>query len=125
MKLRIRGNSVRIRVSQSEMTRIVSEGLAEDSVHFGPGGRLTYRVEVVPEGPIRAAYVGDRISVQLPKGAIDRWQRPEEVSIEAEQGLDAGRSLKILVEKDFACLAPREGEDDEADLFPNPGRMES
>jgi hypothetical protein len=27
--------------------------------------------------------------------------------------------LRILVEKDFACLAPREGED-ESDMFPNP-----
>jgi hypothetical protein len=27
--------------------------------------------------------------------------------------------LKILVEKDFACLAPREGED-ESDMFPHP-----
>ncbi|MGH8167708.1 MAG: DUF7009 family protein [Woeseiaceae bacterium] len=34
------------------------------------------------------------------------------------QPLD-GDELSILVEKDFACLAPREGEDD-SDKFPNP-----
>jgi hypothetical protein len=28
-------------------------------------------------------------------------------------------SLQILVEKDFACLTPRKGEDD-GDAFPNP-----
>jgi hypothetical protein len=36
-----------------------------------------------------------------------------------EQVLDDGAKLTILVEKDFACLTPREGED-ESDMFPNP-----
>ena len=43
----------------------------------------------------------------------------EQVSIEADEALDDGDSLKILVEKDFACLAPREGED-ETDMYPHP-----
>ncbi|GIT14245.1 MAG: hypothetical protein CM1200mP36_00010 [Gammaproteobacteria bacterium] len=42
--------------------------------------------------------------------------------IVGEQSLDDGGRLKILVEKDFVCLAPREGEEDEADMFPNPRR---
>lgn len=40
----------------------------------------------------------------------------EQVSIEAEEILDDGDHLKILLEKDFACLAPREGED-ESELY--------
>ena len=40
-------------------------------------------------------------------------------AITAEQVLDDGGVLNILVEKDFACLAPREGED-ESDMFPHP-----
>ena len=39
---------------------------------------------------------------------------------EGEQQHDNGDVLSILVEKDFACLAPREGED-ESDMFPHPG----
>lgn len=120
MKLRIRGNTVRIRVSQSEMAEIANAGFAQDSAEFGPGSRLIYRVEVAPKGPISASYAGDCINVRLPREAVDRWQRPEEVSIEGEQPLDDGERLLILVEKDFACLAPREGGEDETDLFPNP-----
>ena len=33
--------------------------------------------------------------------------------------LDDGEKLSILIEKDFACLAPRAGED-EADMYPHP-----
>jgi hypothetical protein len=48
------------------------------------------------------------------------WAASELVSIDGEQGLDDGSVLRILVEKDFACLAPRAGED-ESDMFPHPG----
>ena len=122
MKLRIRGNTIRIRLSQSEMIRLVGTGLVQDAVEFGPDARLDYRVAVVPEGAVRASYRSDCIDVALPRAAIDRWQRPEEVSVRAEQALDDGRSLTILVEKDFACLSPRDAEEDETDLFPNPER---
>jgi hypothetical protein len=50
---------------------------------------------------------------------IKQWAESEKVSISSEQNLDDGEQLRILVEKDFACLAPRDGED-ESDMFPNP-----
>jgi hypothetical protein len=125
MKLRIRGNTVRIRVSQSELTELTEVGHAGDSVEFGPGSRLSYRVEAVSGGAISASYEGDCVCIRLPRAAIERWQRPEEVAMEGEQSLADGRSLKILVEKDFACLVPRSGEEDEVDLFPNPGQTRS
>jgi hypothetical protein len=40
------------------------------------------------------------------------------VTLAHEQALPDG-SLRITLEKDFACLAPREGED-ESDNFPHP-----
>ncbi len=36
-----------------------------------------------------------------------------------DETLDDGDALKILVEKDSACLTPREGED-ESDMFLHP-----
>ena len=53
-----------------------------------------------------------------------QWADSEQVSIEAVQTIDDGSELKILVEKDFACLTPREGED-ESDLFPHPEEGEA
>lgn len=119
MKLRIRGNSIRLRVSQSEVERIQAEGRCEDEVRFAGGGALRYRVEVVPEGPLAARLAGTEIALRVPRGAVERWSDPAEVSISGEQALDDGGRLALLLEKDFACLAPRAGED-ESDLFPNP-----
>jgi hypothetical protein len=121
MKLRIRGNSVRIRLSQTELEQLVEGGIAEDRVQFSREAELAYRVKVVPHGDVRAELGASELTVTLSQALLERWLDPEEVTIRAEQPIDDGRSLAILIEKDFACLVPREGEDD-SDLFPNPSR---
>ena len=47
MKLRIKGNSLRLRVSRSEFTRFLSQSRIEETIHFGPGpeAKLTYGLE--------------------------------------------------------------------------------
>ena len=130
MKLRILGNSVRFRVSQAELAQLTTDGYVEDSVAFGPGAWLVYRLEVVDSGTgaaaesISAGYDGNGVRVVLPRAIVDVWQQPEEVSIRGEQALPDGDNLNILVEKDFTCLIPREGED-QSDLFPNPATADT
>lgn len=119
MKLRIRGNSIRFRVSQSELRQIAEQGFAEDAVTFGPEQTLRYRVEVVPGGRLAAAFSGSRLRLTVPSDRVQRWSGGDEVAIAGEQAIGGGQTLKILLEKDFHCLAPRAGED-ESDLFPNP-----
>ncbi len=101
----------------------MAEGRCADRVRFPGGGVLEYGVEVVAEGPPAAVLEGAGITLRVPRAAVDRWSDPSEVSIAGEQALDDGGRLALLLEKDFACLAPRESED-ESDLFPNP-RAES
>jgi hypothetical protein len=121
MKLRIRGNSVRIRVSQGEFARIVETGAAEDAVRFSPTAVLRYRVEVAQDGGSpRADLAGNLVRITLPRRRVERWLTDDEVSIRGEQPIGEGRTLKILVEKDFACLAPRNDDEEEGDSFPNP-----
>ena len=43
----------------------------------------------------------------------------EQVSIDDQQVLVDGDKLRVIVEKDFACLTPRDGED-ESDMYPHP-----
>lgn len=119
MKLRVRGNSLRLRVSQRELERITQHGVAEDAVHFAPGTALRYRLEAVPDGELCAEFADGEVRVRVPRAQIERWAAPDQVSIDGEQAVGGGEHLRILIEKDFSCLAPREGEDD-SDLFPNP-----
>jgi Family of unknown function (DUF7009) len=119
MKLRIRGNSVRIRVSKGELAQIEVDGAAEDSVQFSPSASLRYRVEVKPTGSVEADFSGPLLRIAVPQAAIERWLEPEEVAIHGQQAVAPGQVLRILVEKDYTCLAPRADEDD-TDLFENP-----
>jgi len=119
MKLRIRGNTVRLRISKAELAQIAATGAAEDTVRFSGQAGLRYGIEVRPTGGVAAEFGGDVLRVLLPQPSVDLWLRPDEVSIEGEQAIGNGEVLRILVEKDYTCLAPRSGEDD-SDLFANP-----
>src|SRR5690349_11012998 len=125
MKLRIRGDSIRLRVTQAEVRGLGDGGRVEDALSFAVGGRFAYALVVVPDGPAPLAAVlttspeGARVEVRIARAAADRWTSSDEVGVEGAQALDDGRSLRILVEKDFACLKVRPGEDD-ADAFPHP-----
>ena len=66
------------------------------------------------------AFLSDsKVTVRLPESSVRAWANSEQVSISGEQQHNNGEKLVILVEKDFACLTPREGED-ESDMFPHP-----
>ena len=119
MKLRIRGNSIRIRVSKPELEQLAEAGSAEDKIQFAPANELRYRVDVKESGAVEAEFRGSLIRVVLPRQEVERWLAPEQVSIEGRQAVGDGTHLRILVEKDYTCLAPR-GDEDDSELFANP-----
>jgi len=120
MKLRIRGNSVRLRITQTESDLIRAGKPVTGVTNFGGGRHLTYRLAMDPAvGEISAAYSDDMITVSLPPGEVRRWTNTDLVSLAGEQPVDESGTLSILVEKDFHCLAPR-ADEDESDMFPHP-----
>ena len=119
MKLRIKGDSLRIRVTQGELDDLTTQGRVEESIHFAPGRALAYRLSVDPKASqLTAHFDRDVIEVRLPEKSAREWSSTNMVTLENTQSQD-GVDLKIFVEKDFACLAPRENED-ESDNFENP-----
>lgn len=121
MKLRMRGNSIRLRLSQDEVAQLNKIGQVEETVEFGLAApALSYRLETtVDSNVIKAAFRENCLSVLLPEKDAEHWVNSQQVGIESIQPLGDNRSLRILVEKDFACLATRPQEDD-TDAFPNP-----
>lgn len=119
MKLRIQDNSIRFRLTRKEVDALRDSGRVSAAVSFADGSCLEYSIETSTlTGQPRANYSADGLVVQIPQATARQWAATDEVSITGAQPLENGE-LTILVEKDFACLAPREG-DDETDLFPHP-----
>jgi hypothetical protein len=111
MKLRIRGNSIRIRVSKTELARIAETGRIEDTLRFSSDQRLRYGIEVRATGAVTATFAADAILVALPKARLHLWLRPDEVSVEGSQPIGGGKVLQVLLEKDDATPTRRSDDD--------------
>lgn len=114
MKLRLRGNSIRLRLSQSEVNSLASEGKLSEETRFAPGQSLIWTVESsVSEKQIRTEYTPSGIRFHIPKDQVESWANSNTVGL-----YDEGPS-RIAIEKDFKCLEARKDED-ERDAYPNP-----
>ena len=121
MKLRIKGNSIRLRLTKNEVENFAESGLVEEVVEFGlePHRRFIYALSLNNDATPSAVFENNRINVFIPKDLAEEWTQTEKAGIRAEQEIETGKTLTILVEKDFACLEERTGED-ESEAFTNP-----
>jgi len=122
MKLRVRGDSMRLRLKRGEVDQLAAGISIVEKTHF-PGAVLTYRLDVSRNSTISATFDNGSLLVSLPESKVLDWANTGEVSLYAEQKLSGSNTLSLLIEKDFKCLEPghhRECEDDE-DTFPHPG----
>lgn len=120
MKLRLQANSIRLRLKRSEVEQLVKTGNVAESIVFGSGEgqSLCYGLEMsLKISAVQALRDGTCIVVQVPAEIAFRWARTDEVGIEATQSTGS-EDLKILIEKDFACL--NDTEEQNADKFPHP-----
>ena|SRR5687767_10134974 len=122
MKLRIKGNSIRLRLLRSEVERFSSDGEISEEARFGANG-LTYSLIMSDAvDTISAKFENGKISVLIPKAAAQHWVSSETVGLENEQALGEGDKLTILIEKDFECI-DRPDDPDRADAYPNPNPL--
>ncbi len=105
MKLRLRENSIRLRLLQSEIKMLHDDGFVSEKIRFATQQTLTYTIrasEIIQE--IAAQFENEEITIEVPKLLADEWTQTECVGLEGEQKIDGNLSLKILLEKDFVCL---------------------
>jgi len=121
MKLRIRGDGMRLRLKRGEVDQLAAGTSVVEETHF-PDAVLTYRLDVTESSTISATFDNGSLVVSLPRSKVLDWASTDEVSLYAEQEISKSYSLSLLIEKDFKCLEPghhRDCEDDE-DTFPHP-----
>jgi hypothetical protein len=118
----MRGNSIRLRLKKSEVEEFGANGCVEETIEFGAEENECFVYALASSENIetvRAAFENNRMTIFLPKAQAEEWTRTNQVGIGAEQIISGNKTLQILIEKDFACLEERPGEDD-ADTFPHP-----
>lgn len=121
MKLRIKGNSIRLRLTQSEVATFAQTGYLEEHTVFA-NTTLTYalsKTDTVNE--LSAIMEGTTITVQVPESIAENWTSTTEVGFQHQYSYANGNSLFLLVEKDFVCLDNTF--EDQSDNYPNPNAV--
>ncbi len=122
MKLRIRGNAIRIRLTLAELARLRDAGRVEEAVEFG-ASTFAYALETSEAAEsTRASFENDLLIVSIPRPRAEKWMDSEEVGIDALQPNGSEEGLRILIEKDFPCRH-RSPEDDRDAFAPPAGAV--
>ena len=120
MKLRIKGNSLRIRLTKSEVTKLAETGYLEEQTIF-PNNRFTYALKSAEHAPeLFATLSNNKITIFVPEVFIKDWANNEIVGLETKMPLSDTESLYLLIEKDFVCLD--ETTEDQTDNYENPNK---
>jgi len=121
VKLRLQYNSIRFRLKRNEVEQLARTGRLEEKICLGAGGDEIFRYILESTSAVsttRAVLTPRAVTVQVPPEALTRWASSDQIGIEGEQTVAHQANLRILIEKDFACV---DGTDEEnADTFPNP-----
>lgn len=118
MKLRIKGNSIRLRLTQTEVKTFSTEGYVAETCAVGPI-QLTYALKSEDmEAPLSASFENNMLVVFMSSTLAATWYESPEVGYRHLAGTHAGEELFLLVEKDFVCLD--ETFEDQSDNYPNP-----
>ncbi len=122
MKLRLRENSIRLRLLQSEVEQLRETGNVSERITFGVSSleTMTYSLRVSGEADkIYAQLTENRIEIFLPVKIAENWADTNEVGLYKTQKIGDSGDLEIIVEKDFVCVE-RPLDKDNKDAFPHP-----
>jgi len=119
MKIRIFDDSIRLRLDRQEVNTIATNQRVVCQTRFPSGDVFQYELMVANTDVVTASFEGNCISICLPIATANEWATTEQdISVSATSPLEDG-ALSLLIEKDFECLDPRDGED-QSNRFKNP-----
>lgn len=118
MKIRIKGNSVRLRLTKSEVVAFAEHGVVKESTAFGEN-LFTYALKAKNGiSQLEADYSHNTITIYFPEENQKAWALNSIVGYSNSIDWNEKGALSLLVEKDFTCLDNTI--EDQSDNFPNP-----
>jgi len=119
MKVRILGNTIRLRVKMHETDAICTTGMIEEVLEFGPSEENKLRFQILTgENSFEIHQQDLTIQIVVPGTLVEKWASTDLVGFEESVTTSKGSVIKVLIEKDFACL---DGDrEDEVGSYPNP-----
>lgn len=117
MKLRIKGDSIRIRLAKTEVEKLCKEGLLQEHTNFA-NGVFIYSLQKAGGEMIEASFSNNQLAVTIPAGLIEGWETNNLIGFNNRMANGIVPPLYILIEKDFKCID--NSTEDQADNYENP-----
>ncbi len=118
MKIRIKGNSIRYRLTKTEVETFSKTGSYKETTDFG-NTVFTYILKAKKDiDVLEAAFNENTITLYLTDKERSGWASSDRVGFSGTMDLPNGKQLSLLLEKDFVCLD--ETIEDQSDNYPNP-----
>ncbi|MGI4806039.1 MAG: DUF7009 family protein [Janthinobacterium lividum] len=119
MKIRIKGNSVRLRLSKSEIELFGKEGYLEEKTEF-VNSSFRYAIQKLFDGTtLDASFTEQKLTVFVPNAVMQEWVDTDVVGYSQYLPIADGKTLFLLIEKDYKCIDGDESED-QSDYYENP-----
>lgn len=118
MKIRIKGNSVRLRLTKTEVQTFAKNGRYEESAQFGQNTLVYVLQAKAGINQLEANFELNTLTVFFPSNEKDRWANSGRVGYNNQVDWNDPNALSLLVEKDFSCLDNTV--EDQSDNYPNP-----
>jgi hypothetical protein len=126
MKIRIKGNSVRLRLTKTEVETFGKAGEFIEETHL-LGGVFKYQLKASSDHEtLAAAWENQGIVFYMPAKLAQDWVYSNDIGhqfvlIVPETNAQPAQELFLLIEKDFVCLDNTF--EDQSDNYPNPNAV--
>jgi hypothetical protein len=117
MKLRIKGNSIRLRLSKPEVEMLSSIGMIKEQTDFG-NNSFVYSLQKDIGCELKASFTNNELVISIPAKFVTDWPGNTIIGIDNKAVDGNVPALYILVEKDFKCID--EVNEDQSDNYDNP-----
>ncbi|ADY28576.1 MULTISPECIES: DUF7009 family protein [Cellulophaga] len=118
MKIRIRGNSIRYRLTKSEVEAFCKTGYFAQKTEFNTT-LFCYEIKIKKNiNSLQTDFANNTITIYVPNSYTKDWATNSVVGFNNNYITPQGKTLFILVEKDFVCMD--ETVEDQSDNYPNP-----
>ncbi|HRG83691.1 MAG TPA: hypothetical protein PLO99_14330 [Chitinophagaceae bacterium] len=122
MKIRIKGNTIRYRLTKTEVADFGQQGFVEEKTEFPNGPALHYRIErKAGIADMETSFKGNSICIFIPEKIAEEWTTTDIIGFSHKEAMENGKELFLLIEKDFVCLDHTF--EDQSDNYPNPNKV--
>ncbi|WP_184548435.1 DUF7009 family protein [Mucilaginibacter sp. FT3.2] len=112
MKIRIKGNSLRYRLTKTDVEHFDRDGYLEETSTFGTQ-QFKYALQRTMSEILTADFTDNTITMYMPAAMAIEWTSTDRVGYQNNNS-----QLQLLIEKDFKCLD--NVAEDQSDNYPNP-----